>query len=61
MDLVDPSAWEGAIRPNTRLLFAETPSNPITEIADIAALARLAQDCGSGGAGPCPILTSFEL
>ncbi len=47
VDLVDPSAWEGAIRPNTRLLFAETPSNPITEIADIAALARLAHDHGA--------------
>lgn len=47
VDLVDPSAWEGAIRPNTRLLFAETPSNPMTEIADIAALARLAHDHGA--------------
>ncbi len=47
VDLVDPSAWEGAIRPNTRLLFAETPSNPITEIADIAGLARLAHDHGA--------------
>jgi O-succinylhomoserine sulfhydrylase len=36
------SAWESAIRPNTRLLFLETPSNPLTEIADIKQLADLA-------------------
>ncbi len=35
-------AWEGAIQPNTRMLFVETPTNPLTEIADIAALADLA-------------------
>jgi O-succinylhomoserine sulfhydrylase len=37
-----PEAWEAALRPNTRLLFVETPSNPLTEIYDIEALARLA-------------------
>jgi len=47
VDLVDPKAWEGAIRPNTRLLFAETPSNPITEIADIGFLAKLAHSHGA--------------
>lgn len=41
--LTDVSAWEKALRPQTRLLFLETPSNPLTEIADIAALAQLAQ------------------
>ncbi len=47
VDLTDLNAWERAIRPNTRLLFLETPSNPLTEIVDIAALARLAKahDC----------------
>jgi O-succinylhomoserine sulfhydrylase len=35
-------AWEAAMQPNTRLLFLETPSNPLTEIYDIAALAQLA-------------------
>jgi O-succinylhomoserine sulfhydrylase len=35
-------AWEAAIRPETRLLFVETPSNPLTEIADIRQLADLA-------------------
>lgn len=43
----DVDAWERAIRPETRLLFLETPSNPLTEIADISALAELAHahDC----------------
>ena len=42
VDLSDLSAWEKAIKPNTRLLFAETPSNPITEIVDIRALSEIA-------------------
>ncbi len=46
VDLTDLEAWEGAIRPETRLLFLETPSNPLTEIADIPALASLAQAHG---------------
>jgi O-succinylhomoserine sulfhydrylase len=40
--LTDYAAWERAMRPNTRLLFLETPSNPLTEIADIPRLAQLA-------------------
>lgn len=40
----DLLAWEAAIRPETRLLFLETPSNPLTEVADIAELADLAHD-----------------
>ena len=45
--LTDLSAWEAAIQPNTRMLFLETPSNPLIEIADIQALADLAHshDC----------------
>jgi len=45
--LEDLSAWEQAIRPNTKLLFLETPSNPLTELGDVAALAKLAHanDC----------------
>ncbi len=39
-------AWAAAIQPNTRMLFVETPSNPLVEIADIAALAQLARDRG---------------
>ncbi|MEW5864942.1 MAG: O-succinylhomoserine sulfhydrylase [Pseudomonadota bacterium] len=42
-----PEAWERALRPNTRLLFLETPSNPLGEIADIAALATLAKKQGA--------------
>ena len=39
----DTDSWQGAIRPETRLLFLETPSNPLTEITDIQQLARLAK------------------
>jgi O-succinylhomoserine sulfhydrylase len=46
VSLSDYSAWEKAIRPNTKLLFVETPSNPLTEIADIARLAKLAHAKG---------------
>lgn len=44
--LTDLSAWEAAIKPETKLLFLETPSNPVTEIADIKALAELANAKG---------------
>jgi len=44
--LTDLAAWEAAIRPNTRLLFVETPSNPLTEVADIRALADIAHRRG---------------
>ena len=43
----DLAAWKGAIRPNTRLLFAETPTNPLTEVCEIAALADLAHNAGA--------------
>jgi len=45
--LADTAAWEAAIRPETRMLFLETPSNPLTEIADIQILSALARsrDC----------------
>ena len=46
VDLADLDAWAAALRPNTRLLFLETPSNPLTEMADIRALADLAHDHG---------------
>lgn len=44
--LSDLPAWEAAIGPETRMLYAETPSNPITELGDIAALADLAHSRG---------------
>lgn len=43
----DLEAWQAAIKPNTRLLFVETPSNPLTEIVDIAALAEIAHRGGA--------------
>ncbi len=44
----DLAAWKAAIRPGvTRLLFAETPTNPLGEVCDIAALADLAHDAGA--------------
>ena len=45
--LTDLEAWRRAVRPNTRLLFVETPSNPVCEIADIAALAAIARQAGA--------------
>lgn len=47
VDPKDPAQWERAIRPDTKLLFVETPSNPLTEIADIAALADVAHRHGA--------------
>lgn len=44
--LTDLNAWEAAIKPNTRFLFLETPSNPLIEIADIRALADIAHAHG---------------
>ena len=43
----DVSAWRAAVRPTTKLLFAETPSNPLTEVCDIAALAKVAHEAGA--------------
>jgi O-succinylhomoserine sulfhydrylase len=47
VSLTDLADWEKAIKPNTKLLFLETPSNPLTDVADIAALSILAKknDC----------------
>ena len=42
----DSSAWKAALRPNTRLLFAETPTNPLTDLCDIAELAAIAHGAG---------------
>jgi len=44
VDLTDLSAWKESIRDNTRMLFLETPSNPLCEIADIRSLADLAHE-----------------
>ncbi|WP_288381031.1 O-succinylhomoserine sulfhydrylase [uncultured Acinetobacter sp.] len=42
VDLTDLSAWQAAVRPETKLLFVESPSNPLAEVADIKALSDLA-------------------
>jgi O-succinylhomoserine sulfhydrylase len=39
--------WRAALRPTTKLLFAETPTNPLTEVCDIRALADLAHNAGA--------------
>lgn len=46
VDPTDLNAWAEAITPATKLLFLETPSNPLTEISDIAAIAQLARARG---------------
>lgn len=43
----DVAAWQAAIRPETRLLFAETPTNPLGDLCDIAALAEIAHAHGA--------------
>jgi len=43
----DVSEWQAAVRPNTRMFFLETPSNPLTEISDIAAISAVAKSCGA--------------
>ncbi|MDP1870186.1 MAG: O-succinylhomoserine sulfhydrylase [Gallionella sp.] len=43
----DVSEWQAAVRPNTKLFFLETPSNPLTEISDIAAISVVAKSCGA--------------
>ena len=42
----DPAEWRAAIKPNTRLFFVESPSNPLTEVSDITALANIAHASG---------------
>ncbi|EXJ14682.1 O-succinylhomoserine sulfhydrylase [Imhoffiella purpurea] len=44
--LSDPDAWEAAVDPRTRLFFCETPSNPLTEMADLSRLAEIAHRHG---------------
>ena len=43
----DVAQWQAAIKPNTKLLFAETPTNPLTEVCDIRALADMAHAAGA--------------
>jgi O-succinylhomoserine sulfhydrylase len=43
----DVAQWRAALRPTTKLLFAESPTNPLTEVCDIRALAAVARDAGA--------------
>jgi len=43
----DPSGWRAAARPRTRLMFCETPSNPLMEVVDLAAFAALGRELGA--------------
>ena len=43
----DPDEWRRAVKPNTRLLFAESPTNPLTEVCDIRALSVIAKGAGA--------------
>lgn len=47
VSLTDVEAWKAAAKPNTKLFFAETPSNPLTEVGDIARLAEVAHAAGA--------------
>ncbi|MDO4694797.1 MAG: O-succinylhomoserine sulfhydrylase [Eikenella sp.] len=43
----DLAEWRAAVRPNTKMFFLETPSNPLNEVANLAALAEMAHACGA--------------
>jgi len=43
----DPAEWRAALKPNTKLFFVESPSNPLTEVSDIRALATIAHEAGA--------------
>lgn len=47
VSLTDEAEWAAAVKPNTKLFFVETPSNPLTEVCDIASLATLAHKSGA--------------
>ncbi|MBC8638111.1 O-succinylhomoserine sulfhydrylase [Caballeronia sp. EK] len=47
VDPTKPDEWQAAVRPETKMFFLETPSNPLTEIADIEAIAKIAKHNGA--------------
>jgi len=47
VDMCSPEAVQAAVRPNTKLIWVETPSNPRMNITDIAAIARIAHNAGA--------------
>src|ERR1700760_679745 len=46
VDLTDPAALEAAVRPNTRLVWVETPTNPLLKLVDLAAISRVTRKLG---------------
>ncbi len=70
IDLSDPSALRDAIRPNTRMVFVETPTNPLLRLVDLSAVAEIARAhdliavCDNTFATPCiqrPLSCGFDL
>ena len=47
----EPRAWRQALRPNTRAIFVETPTNPLMRVLDLAPIAKIARDDGIGAPG----------
>lgn len=47
IDGTDPSAWEKAVQPNTKVFFFESPTNPTLEVIDIAHVVSVARSCGA--------------
>ncbi|WP_394169246.1 O-succinylhomoserine sulfhydrylase [Saccharospirillum alexandrii] len=47
VDPKDVSAWQAAIQPNTRLMFLETPSNPLSEVTDLEAVSEIAREANA--------------
>lgn len=47
VDLGDLAQWQAAIRPNTKLLYLESPSNPLNDVGDLRALAEIAHQAGA--------------
>ena len=61
VDLPDLDQWQAAIRPNTRLLFAETPSNPVCQLADIGVDVLLGSPLREGPPVPPGTLQAFSV
>ena len=47
VDMADLAAWQSAVKPNTKMFYLETPSNPLTEVGDIAAISKIAKAAGA--------------
>ena len=47
VDMSDLKAWQSAVKPNTKLFYLETPSNPLTEVADIEAISKIAKSANA--------------